>query len=193
MMNAGDSGGRQCPQLAIPANALVMLVGASGSGKSAWAARWFTETQIVSSDRCRALVADDEANQAATPQAFAVFHEIIRSRLELGRLAVADSTALSDFARHRLRETASRAGAPIHALVFCTPPNVLLRHNSRRARRVPEDLILRHAAELRELVISGLFAEEGYDAVHLLFHPELPRPVMVAPAVSRAAAIGDEP
>ena len=58
-----------------------MLIGASGSGKSTFAARHFMPTETVISDFCRALVADDPNDQAATKDAFAVLHEITSRRL----------------------------------------------------------------------------------------------------------------
>jgi len=79
----------------LPPRALVVLVGGSGAGKSWWARRHFLETEVVSSDRCRALVSDDEADQRVNREAFAVFYSIVRQRLSLGRLTVADSTALA--------------------------------------------------------------------------------------------------
>ena len=53
--------------LSIPDFSLVVLIGPSGSGKSTFARRCFRPTEVVSSDACRALVADDETDQAATP------------------------------------------------------------------------------------------------------------------------------
>jgi Predicted kinase len=41
--------------VALPDPALVVLVGASGSGKSAWAAEHYRPDEVVSSDRLRAL------------------------------------------------------------------------------------------------------------------------------------------
>src|SRR5450756_2752990 len=58
----------------IAQGALVVLIGPSGSGKSTFAQQHFKPTQVVSSDACRAMVADDEADQAATTAAFAVLH-----------------------------------------------------------------------------------------------------------------------
>lgn len=95
-------------ELRIPKGALVLLVGAAGCGQSTWARRHFRAAEVVSSDECRRLVSDDEGDQTVNGLAFPVFHAIIRGRLALGRLAVADSTNLHPHARERLREIAAR-------------------------------------------------------------------------------------
>ncbi len=41
----------------LPDPSLVVLIGASGSGKSSFAARHFKPTEVLSSDFCRGLVA----------------------------------------------------------------------------------------------------------------------------------------
>lgn len=71
--------------------ALVVLVGASGSGKSTFAARHFRRTEVLSFDVCRGLVADDENDQSATGPAFAVLESIAAQRLAGGRLTVVDA------------------------------------------------------------------------------------------------------
>src|SRR3954468_7428730 len=73
--------------LKIPDLSLVVLIGASGSGKSTFAERHFLPTEVISSDRARGLVADDENDQAATGPAFDVVHFIAGQRLGLGRVA----------------------------------------------------------------------------------------------------------
>jgi hypothetical protein len=70
----------------LPDPSLVVLIGASGSGKSSLAARHFAPTEVVSSDFCRGLVADDENDQAATADAFAVLNFIAGKRLAQPRL-----------------------------------------------------------------------------------------------------------
>ena len=46
----------------IPELSLVVLIGASGSGKSLFARKHFKPTEVLSSDFCRGLVADDETS-----------------------------------------------------------------------------------------------------------------------------------
>jgi len=79
-------------QLKIPDFALVVLIGATGSGKSSFAARHFAPTEVLSSDRCRGWVSDDETDQNATKDAFEVLHFIAGKRLAARRLAVVDAT-----------------------------------------------------------------------------------------------------
>jgi len=71
-------------QIQIPELSLVVLVGASSAGKSSFARRHFLPTEIVTSDFCRALVADDENDLSATEDAFAVLHFIAGKRLQAG-------------------------------------------------------------------------------------------------------------
>ena len=79
-------------EIQVPELGLILLCGASGSGKSTFAQSHFAQTEVVSSDQCRALVADDESDQSVTAQAFALLHEIVDKRLEVGRLTVVDAT-----------------------------------------------------------------------------------------------------
>ncbi|MEZ5123273.1 MAG: methyltransferase domain-containing protein [Solirubrobacterales bacterium] len=48
-----------------PDPGLVVLIGPSGSGKSSFAGKHFAATEVISSDFCRGLVADDENDQSA--------------------------------------------------------------------------------------------------------------------------------
>jgi predicted kinase len=73
---------------------LVVLVGSTGSGKSTFARRHFRPTEVISSDFCRGLVADDENDQSASGDAFDVLRYIAGKRLAAGRLTVVDATSL---------------------------------------------------------------------------------------------------
>src|SRR6059058_6094653 len=86
----------------LPDPCLVVLIGPSGAGKSSFARRHFRPTEVLSSDFCRGLVADDENDQAATPAAFDVLHFVAAKRLAAGRVTVVDATNVQPEARKPL-------------------------------------------------------------------------------------------
>ena len=100
-------------RLDLPDPSLVVLIGASGSGKSSFARAHFRGTEVISSDFCRGLVADDENDQAATADAFAVLNFVAGRRLAQPRLTVVDATNVQREARRPLvalaREQIGRA------------------------------------------------------------------------------------
>ena len=57
-------------KIQVPELSLVVLMGASGSGKSTFARKHFKPTEILSSDYCRGLVSDDENDQTVSKDAF---------------------------------------------------------------------------------------------------------------------------
>ena len=153
-------------QVVLPDPCLVILCGPAGCGKSTFARRHFIETAVVSSDRCRALIADDEDEARVSGAAFALFHQIIDSRLRFRRLTVADSTALHPDARRDLRGIARRWRAPTAVVAFDIPEDTCHRWNVRRGRRVARAVI--HRQWLRMQDALRRIPEEGYDQVLLL-------------------------
>lgn len=95
-------------RLDLPDPSLVVLIGPSGSGKSAFARAHFAPTEVISSDFCRGLVADDENDQAATSDAFAVLQFIAGRRLAQPRFTVIDATNVQREARSPLIELAKQ-------------------------------------------------------------------------------------
>src|SRR5215217_3389167 len=89
-------------KISIPELSLVVLVGASGAGKSSFAREHFLPTEVLSSDVCRGLVSDDENDLAATKDAFEILHFIAAKRLEAGKLTVVDATNVQVDARKPL-------------------------------------------------------------------------------------------
>ncbi len=153
-------------KIRVPFRALVICCGPAGAGKSTFARGHFSANQVVSSDRCRAMIAGDEANQAVSRRAFDLFHRIIEHRLALGRLTVADSTAISPRARSELRRLARRHGRPAILLVFDIGLAECFRNNRRRARRVPRGVIREQRRRFREQ--GPRFDRENYFAVYRL-------------------------
>jgi predicted kinase len=93
-------------EIKVPELSLVVLIGVSGSGKSSFAKKLFKRTEILSSDECRALVSDDENNQASTNDAFDVLYYVAGKRLKNGLLTVVDATNVQKESRKGLIELA---------------------------------------------------------------------------------------
>ena len=79
-------------KIEIPDFCLVLLIGASGSGKSTFARAHFKATEIISSDHYRGVVEDDENSMEATNDAFAACQFIAGTRLKRRKLTVIDAT-----------------------------------------------------------------------------------------------------
>lgn len=161
----GTPGGRRLPVTDL---SLVVLIGASGSGKSTFARRHFKPTEIVSSDFCRGLVADDENDQSASKDAFDVLHYIAGKRLAAGRLTVVDATNVQAEGRKQLVRLAREYEVLPIAIVLDLPEEVCAERNAVRPDRagMPRRVIKRHRAELRRS-LRGL-EREGFRKVHVL-------------------------
>ncbi len=122
-------------RVTIPELALVVLIGPSGAGKSTWARQHFKPTEILSSDFCRGLVADDENAQAATGDAFAVLHFIAARRLAAGRLTVIDATNVQPESRRPLVALARSYHCLPVAIVLDFPERVCQDRNRARTDR----------------------------------------------------------
>ncbi|MFD8738171.1 polynucleotide kinase-phosphatase [Streptomyces sp. NPDC059618] len=147
---------------------LVVLIGASGSGKSAFARRHFKPTEVISSDFCRGLVADDENDQSASGDAFDVLHYIAGKRLAAGRRTVVDATSVQQESRRQLIELARRHDVLPIAVVLDVPEEVCAERNAARTDRagMPRRVIQRHIRELRRSLRS--LEREGFRKVHVL-------------------------
>ncbi len=157
--------------LEIPELCLVALIGPSGAGKSTFAGRHFKPTEVVSSDACRAMVADDPNDQAATPDAFALLNFIASTRLCAGRLTVVDATSVQPQARKSLVELAREHDCLPVAIVLNMPESVCLARNRGRDDRNFGDHVVRRQAQQLRRSIRGL-RREGFRYIYVLDSPE---------------------
>jgi len=158
-------------KLTIPELSLVVMIGPSGCGKSTFARKHFRTTEVLSSDYCRGLVADDENDQSATRDAFEVLHFIAAKRLSAGRLTVVDATNVQTEARKPLVELARKYHVLPVAIVFNVPERTCVdRNRSRPDRNFGPHVIRNQARDLRKS-IRGL-DREGFRHIHILETPD---------------------
>lgn len=151
----------------IPEMSLVVLIGASGSGKSTFGRKHFKATEVVSSDFCRSLVSDDENSQEASGDAFDLLHYMTGLRLKRGNLTVVDATNVGQENRKPLVSLARKYHVLPVAIVFDLPERVCQERNAGRPdRNFGPHVVRRHSQMLRRS-IPGL-KKEGFRHIFVL-------------------------
>jgi F420-dependent oxidoreductase-like protein len=148
----------------LPDPCLVILVGATASGKSHWASQHFPADQIVSSDRLRAVVGTGERDQRASKDAFEVLDLIVAKRLRRRLTTVIDSTGLDLKRRKAWRSLADQNKMAAYAIKFETPEHLVHERNKAKDAPVPNKVVgaqLKSAANVAEQLSS-----EGFAGVH---------------------------
>jgi protein phosphatase len=153
--------------IAVPALSLVVLVGPSGSGKTTFARKHFAATEVLSSDFFRAMVADDETDQSATPAAFDVLHLAAAKRLALGKLTVIDATNVRPEARRPLLRLAHEHHVVPVVIVLDVPPSVCQARNAARPGRSVPAQVVHHHSQLLHQSLPNL-EREGFRRVYVL-------------------------
>jgi predicted kinase len=178
--------------VAVPVRGVVLLIGASGAGKSTFAARRFRPTEILSSDAFRALVSDDERDQSASAPAFDLLHRALAHRLRRGRLTVIDATNATSGDRRSLLRLAAIARRPAVAIVLDPGEAVCVARNAGRdGRTVSVDVVRRQWQAVRSSVADpARLLGEGFAAVHVLDGPTaIDAAVIVRDPTIRPAAV----
>jgi alkanesulfonate monooxygenase SsuD/methylene tetrahydromethanopterin reductase-like flavin-dependent oxidoreductase (luciferase family)/predicted kinase len=145
----------------LPDPALVVLVGASGSGKSTWAAERYRAQEVVSSDDLRGVVGSGPHDLDASAEAFELLDRIVRARVRRGLATVVDSLGLDAVRRQELLALARAHRLPAVAVLFDTPAGLCRQRNAARGRPVPARVL---AAQLQRVAAAAdALAREGWD------------------------------
>lgn len=171
-----------------PTPSLVVLVGPPASGKSFWAAEYFTAEQVVSSDSLRGVVGEHALDLGATDDAFELLDRIVEMRLGRGLTTVIDTTGLDAARRSGYLAAARRHGVTAVVVKFTTTAAECKRRNRERAHPVPVKALESMHRAARELDLTG----EEWD---LVITPEPVRMVTpkLAAAQSEASAANEGP
>ncbi len=164
--------------------ALVVLVGASGSGKSTWAAEHYRSQEIVSSDDLRGVIGSGPNDLGASDEAFALLEQIVVGRLRRKLTTVIDTLGLDRDRRAGWLAGARAAGLPAIAVVLRTPDPVCRSRNAGRNRSVPAAVLTDQLRRVRS--IEERLADEGWDHV-VVVAQDLP---VVVPSPSRGQQRG---
>ena len=156
----------------IPEQSLVVLIGASGSGKSTFAKKHFKPTEVLSSDFCRGLVSDDENDQASTKDAFEVLHFIAAKRLTAGKLTVIDATNVQPDARKPLLDLARKYHFLSVAIVLNIPAKVCQERNESRPDRNFKPHVVRNQTSQLRRSLRSLKREGFRNFLYVLSTPE---------------------
>ncbi len=157
----------------IPDPALVVLVGASGAGKSTWAVEHYRAAEVVSSDELRGVVGSGRHDLDASAEAFALLDQIVAGRLRRGLTTVVDTLGLDAERRRGYLDAARRQRLPAVVVAFDSPAELCRARNNQRDRPVAAPVLARQLRSAR-IVIDGL-DEEGWDQVEVV-RPEAASP-----------------
>ena len=172
--------------MSIPDPALVVLVGASASGKSTWAARHYRAEEVVSSDALRAVVGSGANDLDASSDAFALLEAVVTARLGRGLTTVVDTLGLDAARRLGWLRQARTAGLPAVVVLLDAPDEQCRSRNARRDRPLPAPVL---AAQLRRRVdVAAEVADEGWDVVAEVSTASAPPAPTAAP--TRPDALG---
>jgi alkanesulfonate monooxygenase SsuD/methylene tetrahydromethanopterin reductase-like flavin-dependent oxidoreductase (luciferase family)/predicted kinase len=150
----------------VPDPALVLLVGAAGSGKSTWAAARYRDVEVVSSDALRAVV--------------------VEGRCRRGLTVVVDTLGLDPERRATWSALARGSGLPAVAVVFDTPPALCRARNTARDRPVPAPVLGGQLRRMRD--IGAELEAEGWDVRVVSANEPPPSPAPAAPVAGVAGA-----
>jgi predicted kinase len=122
---------------------------------------------VVSSDACRAIVADDEAAMDANDDAFELVHTVVAMRLRRRLMTVVDATNLQGDWRRPLLDIAGAYACPAVAIVFdVDEPTLLERNRARADHSLPPSVVHSHVSRMHRSL--NTIGGEGFEQVVVL-------------------------
>ncbi|MDE5833254.1 MAG: AAA family ATPase, partial [Desulfovibrio sp.] len=153
--------------LELPDFCLVLLMGASGSGKSRLAAKIFAPDEVLSADNFRKMIGGDETNQSVTEDAFDCLYRVAQKRADRRKLTVIDATNLNKWARKQALEFAKANNCFACLVALGTPEAECLANNAARPEKnFAAKVIKRQCREFPEALKAA--KKENFRRVYVL-------------------------
>jgi alkanesulfonate monooxygenase SsuD/methylene tetrahydromethanopterin reductase-like flavin-dependent oxidoreductase (luciferase family)/predicted kinase len=150
----------------LPDPAVVVLTGATGSGKSTWAAERFRAAEVVSSDALRAAVGSGPSDLDASVEAFALLDQIASARTRRSLTTVIDTLGLDPERRGDYQRLAREAGLPAVLVIMNTAAAVCRERNRERDRPVPAPVLTDQLRKIKRLLDAA--HDEGWDQILII-------------------------
>ncbi|MDR2349746.1 MAG: AAA family ATPase [Deltaproteobacteria bacterium] len=158
----------------LPENCVVVLIGASGSGKSTFASRHFSPSEILSSDSVREMITDEPLPRDGDSHylTFKLLRELLDARLKNLKFTVVDAT--NTCARDRAPYVEIARNNDFYSIAVVLDPG-LERTKAQNAQRkgrppTPEAVVERHRARIARSLET--LKSEGFARVLVLESPE---------------------
>ena len=149
--------------LRLPAPCVIVLVGASGAGKSTWAQANVPADWVVSSDQLRAMVGTGQHDMRASADAFEVLDMIVERRMKRRLTTVIDTLGMDAGRRAKWIHDAKRHNLPCYAVGFDVTPTQARARVRERGRGVPA-AVLKQQLDTWRTLRDGL-RDEGFTGV----------------------------
>lgn len=133
---------------------LLVLSGVSGAGKTTTIKQWMADaglpdSTLISSDRCRQLLADNPDTLIANQEAFDLARNLIQERARLLKPSILDSTCLREEDLQIAFEMGHKVNLPCYHIFFDTTKALL--GQFRTGKTTPPHVFKRHDFLAREL------------------------------------------
>lgn len=104
-------------KIEVEKDAIIVLVGAMGTGKSTFAKKHFAAHDIVATDFIREQLTGDFQSQTANEAVFDILNATVLARAKMGIFTIIDSTGTNSVISHA-HKTAHEYNRPLYAFIF---------------------------------------------------------------------------